>query len=45
MAFCLAAADTVYPRVCGGTSPAAGQKYDVAGLSPRVRGNLCHSSQ
>ena len=29
----------VYPRVCGGTSDAASHVPDVAGLSPRVRGN------
>ena len=29
----------VYPRVCGGTSPATERRSVVAGLSPRVRGN------
>ena len=29
----------VYPRVCGGTKPAAGGSYSSPGLSPRVRGN------
>ena len=37
----------VYPRVCGGTSPAAGAGDQSRGLSPRVRGNrptraVCH---
>ena len=31
---------TVYPRVCGGTSPMADDVRRVKGLSPRVRGNL-----
>ncbi len=31
--------DGVYPRVCGGTSPAAAQHHHSRGLSPRVRGN------
>ena len=31
---------TVYPRVCGGTSPGASSGLAVCGLSPRVRGNL-----
>ena len=30
----------VYPRVCGGTRPVPGETHTVAGLSPRVRGNL-----
>ena len=30
---------TVYPRVCGGTSPCAWLRYVSWGLSPRVRGN------
>ena len=34
-----AAAD--YPRVCGGTPKTTTWKEDMAGLSPRVRGNLC----
>ena len=29
----------VYPRVCGGTSPAARHPRPLEGLSPRVRGN------
>ena len=29
----------VYPRVCGGTMPAAAARMPAAGLSPRVRGN------
>ena len=29
----------VYPRVCGGTPPAAAAGLALAGLSPRVRGN------
>ena len=32
----------VYPRVCGGTEPASPSPGDVAGLSPRVRGNPRH---
>ena len=32
--------DEVYPRVCGGTSVAAGWADCGKGLSPRVRGNL-----
>ena len=31
---------TVYPRVCGGTGDDDGNAAVVAGLSPRVRGNL-----
>ena len=30
---------TVYPRVCGGTSPACASDPQMSGLSPRVRGN------
>ena len=30
----------VYPRVCGGTLATAAEGTDIAGLSPRVRGNL-----
>ena len=30
---------SVYPRVCGGTSPVAGVRIGIPGLSPRVRGN------
>ena len=30
----------VYPRVCGGTTPAVHIPSSAAGLSPRVRGNL-----
>ena len=30
----------VYPRVCGGTTPSNQPRRPVAGLSPRVRGNL-----
>ena len=30
---------SVYPRVCGGTSPQQRDAVDGAGLSPRVRGN------
>ena len=30
----------VYPRVCGGTIDAAGDRRMPAGLSPRMRGNL-----
>ena len=29
----------VYPRVCGGTAKSSGDRSDVIGLSPRVRGN------
>ena len=32
----------VYPRVCGGTSPLDSLSTVIAGLSPRVRGNLRH---
>ena len=33
---------SVYPRVCGGTSPASPAGANAQGLSPRVRGNpLC----
>ena len=32
----------VYPRVCGGTAPDAGQPNAGGGLSPRVRGNRAH---
>ena len=35
----------VYPRVCGGTSPACPRAGQGMGLSPRVRGNLGLSSQ
>jgi len=31
---------TVYPRVCGATSPENSMRTDSAGLSPRVRGHL-----
>ena len=31
---------TVYPRVCGGTRDKLLRGLSVAGLSPRVRGNL-----
>ena len=34
------AVSMVYPRVCGGTVPAHRRHPGVAGLSPRVRGNL-----
>ena len=34
-----AAAAEVYPRVCGGTSPATSCAIALGGLSPRVRGN------
>ena len=30
----------VYPRVCGGTVSATATRFSIAGLSPRVRGNL-----
>ena len=30
----------VYPRVCGGTLSYARRRFEAAGLSPRVRGNL-----
>ena len=30
----------VYPRVCGGTRIQTGDRFILAGLSPRVRGNL-----
>ena len=30
---------TVYPRVCGGTSPSVNRRFARTGLSPRVRGN------
>ena len=33
----------VYPRECGGTSPAANGRASMVGLSPRVRGNRCRS--
>ena len=33
----------VYPRVCGGTAPAAGQCAEPHGLSPRVRENPLHA--
>ena len=33
------AAFRVYPRVCGGTTPAAIDSSCISGLSPRVRGN------
>ena len=33
----------VYPRVCGGTSLCSAWLYSIAGLSPRVRGNLTRS--
>ena len=35
---------TVYPRVCGGTNDGAPPRMAMAGLSPRVRGNLSHLS-
>ena len=31
--------NSVYPRVCGGTSPESSCRSSVTGLSPRVRGN------
>ena len=31
---------TVYPRVCGGTASTTMTAVPIAGLSPRVRGNL-----
>ena len=31
--------ETVYPRVCGGTSKARARGRYISGLSPRVRGN------
>ena len=31
--------EAVYPRVCGGTLKALASDLNVAGLSPRVRGN------
>ena len=36
----------VYPRVCGGTHPAAATRAAIPGLSPRMRGNpgLCYRS-
>ena len=34
----------VYPRVCGGTAPAHHPAAWQAGLSPRVRGNLCQAA-
>ena len=34
----------VYPRACGGTSPASSPVPSRKGLSPRVRGNLNHPS-
>ena len=34
---------TVYPRVCGGTSPRPMADFPKTGLSPRVRGNLSHA--
>ena len=34
----------VYPRVCGGTPPAAPCMTTTTGLSPRVRGNRCELS-
>ena len=34
---------TVYPRVCGGTSPSEFSANTWTGLSPRVRGNLVYS--
>ena len=41
----LRAADgPVYPRVCGGTSPAGMRGWPEYGLSPRVRGNLRRGS-
>ena len=30
----------VYPRECGGTAVATAEAVQIAGLSPRVRGNL-----
>ena len=39
------ASHTVYPRVCGGTTNPEGDIHDVAGLSPRVRGNRAMYSQ
>ena len=35
----------VYPRVCGGTVPNITIIEQTAGLSPRVRGNLCQSGR
>ena len=40
---CHARENPVYPRVCGGTGPRWGRGRCLAGLSPRVRGNLCGS--
>ena len=39
MAACRAMLSRVYPRVCGGTFPAAAGYEGYEGLSPRVRGN------
>ena len=36
---------SVYPRACGGTPYTLADKGEVAGLSPRVRGNRIGSSQ
>ena len=33
----------VYPRVCGGTETPDRKALNDMGLSPRVRGNLCHA--
>ena len=38
----LPARSRVYPRACGGTGIGAQWAVPVLGLSPRVRGNLCH---
>ena len=35
----------VYPRVCGGTPSPHPSRLIFAGLSPRVRGNLCHDAE
>ena len=37
--------DEVYPRACGGTQENAGRLLVLNGLSPRLRGNLCHLAQ
>ena len=34
---------SVYPRVCGGTTDHAAGTPLPAGLSPRMRGNLCNT--
>ena len=35
---------TVYPRVCGGTTQEGGYNVNIVGLSPRMRGNRCADS-